>query len=61
MTKQIENNDEPKYVLGTELRDAIARSITNILPGIQFKVLARMVTEFEVELENLYNLQKEGK
>lgn len=53
--------EEPKFVLGSELRDSIAVTITRIVPNIQYKQLTRLVSEFEVDLERLNELQKEGK
>lgn len=55
--KELLNNPKP-FVLGTELRDAIAASITRCLPNIKWKELTRLVNEFEVELSNLNTLQE---
>lgn len=51
-------DEEEQFMLGTELRDAIAKIIVRSQPNIQWKNLARLVNEFEVELDNLYNIEQ---
>lgn len=53
-----EEEKTEEFMLGTELRDAIARSVVRVLPNIKWKDLARMVSEFEVELDTLHQLSQ---
>lgn len=52
---------DPELLLGSELRDAIARILTRVQPNIKFKELTRLVTEFEIELDNLVEIEKGSK
>lgn len=53
------STNENKHVLGSELRDAIARIITRVQPNVQFEVLTRLVDEFEVEIKGLHETQEQ--
>lgn len=50
--------EQESFVLGSELRDAIARPISRVIPNIQFKQMSRLVSEFEIEIANLNELQQ---
>lgn len=51
---------EEQHLLGSELRDAIAASITRCQPNVQWKALSRLVNEVEVELKHWRELQISG-
>lgn len=59
MPKHIDENDEPKFLLGSEFRDAVGSVITRVIPNIQHKQLIRLVAEFTVEIDHLHELAKE--
>lgn len=57
-----EEENQPQHVLGSELRDTIAATITRVLPSAQFNKVSRLVGEVEMQLGYWKELQDgEGK
>lgn len=46
-------------IFTSQTRDALAKSITTVLPNIKWTDLVRLSAELEVELKNLRELQVE--
>jgi hypothetical protein len=46
-------------VFKSKTRDAIAKSVTNVLPNIKWTDLSRLIAELEIELKALRDLQVE--